>query len=61
MIHRSLQRWGLAAMHSGILVTPDTLGVVQEARALDIFASSALPTANALYYWGERLSWIRYR
>ncbi len=61
LIHRSLQRWDVAAMHSGILIISDMLGIAQEARAVDIFASSELPTANALYYWDERLSWIRYR
>ncbi|MDQ6907458.1 MAG: DUF5615 family PIN-like protein [Chloroflexota bacterium] len=61
LIHRSLQRWGVAVMHGGILITPDTLGVVQDARALDIFASSELPIANALYYWDERVSWVRYQ
>ncbi|MHB8645566.1 MAG: DUF5615 family PIN-like protein [Thermomicrobiales bacterium] len=61
LIHRSLRRWGVAAMHSGILITPDTLGVAQEAWALDIFASSELPTANVHYYWDERVSWVRYQ
>lgn len=61
LIHRALRRWGVAVMHCGILITPDTLGVVPEARVLDIFASSELLTANALYYWDERLSWLRYQ
>lgn len=53
VLHRGLRRWAAwwqrEPFHGGVLVTPDNLGVAGEARILDIFAASGLPTPNQLY------------
>lgn len=51
LLHRAFRRWGIIEIHAGILTLPDLLPPLAQTRALDIFASEGLPTADRLYVW----------
>jgi predicted nuclease of predicted toxin-antitoxin system len=62
LVHRALRRWGITAMHAGILTLPDQMPPPAFARALDIFASEGLPITDRLYLWDTAQGgrWIQY-
>jgi hypothetical protein len=63
LVHRTLHRWAatweIRDIHAGILVIPHGSGPRAAAGFLDVFAASALPTANTLYAWQPIGEWVR--
>jgi hypothetical protein len=64
LLHRTLHQWNSIwtheSIHAGILAIPNELPIREQARVLDVFTASDLPTVNALYEWRSVGSWVRH-